>query len=80
MNDQLPSFREALGLMKSAVPHQIFEIGVEGNVTFHGYSVDEVVMLLEAYRTHLAEMSRMAADHQSVHDAAHWSPVGPEDV
>jgi hypothetical protein len=76
MNEQLPSFREVLGVMKQTAPLQIFEITADGSMTFHGYDVDEVVLLLESYRAHLAAMGELARSA----DAATWHPVGPEGV
>jgi hypothetical protein len=66
--------------MKQAVPHQIFEITAEGSVTCHGYSVDEVVMLLEGYRAHVKQFTEMMIGIHNGSDAASWHPVGPEDV
>lgn len=80
MSEQLPSFREVLGVMKSTVPHQIFEITADGGLTCHGYSVDEVIMLLESYREHMKQFTEIMLGLQSGQDAAHWNPVGPEDV
>lgn len=86
MSEQLPSFREVLQVVKGQSDHKIFEISADGSVSCHGYTVDEVVMLLEAYRTHLAEVARMMTGIQSEQDAVRYTPgdpytpVGPEDV
>jgi len=66
--------------MKQAVPHQIFEITADGGLTCHGYSVNEVVLLLEGYREHMKLFTEMMLGAQSAADAANWHPVGPEDI
>lgn len=60
---------------------QIFRFDGDGTVYFHGYDVNEVTLLLEVYRAHLHELGLMGAQVQAAqNDAAHWRPVGPEDV
>lgn len=78
----MPKLRDVLDMMKStgAVPHQIFEISTEGHLTCHGYTVDEVVLLLESYRTHMREFMTIMTGFQSAADAVLYTPQGPEDI
>lgn len=81
MSEGLSSFQGASGVLLSGAQRPtVFEITPEGAVTTRGYTVDEVVLLLEAYREHTKQLVVMMQEVQSGADSVRWSPLGPEDV
>jgi hypothetical protein len=50
-----------------------------GVLTVHGYPVEEVVLMLAAYREHQRELMDLVHIAPSP-DAVHYTPMGPEDV
>lgn len=81
MSNELPSFKEAMGMFSSAAePHQVFEIAPTGELTCHGYTVNEVIGLLEAYRAHMKSLISDMQVAQTASDAVRYTPQGPEDI
>lgn len=55
---------------------KIFEVGLDGSVRIHGYTVNEVSLLLETYRAHVLEMTRTMQSLQSGADEVRYRPEG----
>ena len=62
--------------LELSAEQRVFEVSMEGNFRFHGYSPDEVKELLLIYREHMSDFAREAALIQASQDAARWRPGG----
>lgn len=71
----MSDFLDALGLTMPEPHHpKTFKTDVTAGVTFVGYSTDEIITLLGAYREHCALLIAQMQSAQSASDAVHYTP------
>lgn len=66
----------AKAMGKAMGQHKIVEISSDGVVKIHGYHIDEVIKLLEAYRQHMIEFGQGMQSLAQSADAVTYRPEG----